>query len=139
MREQAFRVTGIGELVWDLLPSGPRLGGAPYNAVAHLARFLAGQPSMSLLSVMIRTGGAPSMRSAASACGCPSSRFRMPQPDSCECTLIPPAYPTTDRLARGLRLLAVPRANPRWPQHVTDFFLTVDDLAELGAALTAKE
>jgi sugar/nucleoside kinase (ribokinase family) len=39
MRDLAFRVTGIGELVWDLLPSGPRLGGAPFNAVAHLARF----------------------------------------------------------------------------------------------------
>jgi fructokinase len=30
---------GIGELLWDLLPGGPRLGGAPFNAVAHLARF----------------------------------------------------------------------------------------------------
>jgi fructokinase len=32
-------VVGIGELLWDLLPGGPRLGGAPFNAVAHLARF----------------------------------------------------------------------------------------------------
>jgi fructokinase len=31
-------VLGIGELVWDLLPDGPRLGGAPLNAVAHLRR-----------------------------------------------------------------------------------------------------
>ena len=29
---------GIGELVWDLFPSGPRLGGAPFNTVAHLRR-----------------------------------------------------------------------------------------------------
>jgi fructokinase len=33
------RAIGIGELVWDLLPSGPRLGGAPFNTIAHLARF----------------------------------------------------------------------------------------------------
>lgn len=32
------RVVGIGELLWDLLPSGPRLGGAPFNATATLAR-----------------------------------------------------------------------------------------------------
>jgi fructokinase len=31
-------VLAIGELLWDLLPSGPRLGGAPFNAVAHMAR-----------------------------------------------------------------------------------------------------
>jgi fructokinase len=32
-------VLGIGELVWDLLPGGERLGGAPFNVVAHLRRF----------------------------------------------------------------------------------------------------
>jgi fructokinase len=30
---------GIGELLWDLLPAGERLGGAPFNVVAHLHRF----------------------------------------------------------------------------------------------------
>jgi fructokinase len=29
----------VGELLWDLLPAGPRLGGAPLNVVAHLRRF----------------------------------------------------------------------------------------------------
>lgn len=33
------RAIGVGELVWDLLPKGLRLGGAPFNTVAHLARF----------------------------------------------------------------------------------------------------
>jgi fructokinase len=28
-------VVGIGEVLWDLLPSGPRLGGAPANVAAH--------------------------------------------------------------------------------------------------------
>jgi fructokinase len=32
------RVLGIGEILWDLLPDGPRLGGAPFNVVAHLRR-----------------------------------------------------------------------------------------------------
>jgi fructokinase len=30
---------GIGELLWDILPAGEQLGGAPFNVVAHLRRF----------------------------------------------------------------------------------------------------
>jgi fructokinase len=37
-RPPATRILGIGELLWDLLPDGPRLGGAPFNASANLAR-----------------------------------------------------------------------------------------------------
>jgi len=29
------RVIGIGELLWDMLPSGPRMGGAPANFACH--------------------------------------------------------------------------------------------------------
>jgi fructokinase len=32
------RVLGIGELLWDLFPDAPRLGGAPFNVVANLHR-----------------------------------------------------------------------------------------------------
>ncbi len=32
------RIAGIGELLWDLLPSGPRLGGAPANFAIFCAR-----------------------------------------------------------------------------------------------------
>jgi fructokinase len=39
MRDRPCSVVGVGELLWDLLPDGPRLGGAPFNAVVHLARF----------------------------------------------------------------------------------------------------
>ena len=31
----AFKVVGIGEVLWDLLPSGPQLGGAPGNFAFH--------------------------------------------------------------------------------------------------------
>lgn len=31
----SFRVTGIGEILWDLLPEGRRLGGAPTNFACH--------------------------------------------------------------------------------------------------------
>ena len=31
----SFRIVGIGEVLWDLLPSGPQLGGAPANFVYH--------------------------------------------------------------------------------------------------------
>ena len=30
-----FKVIGIGEVLWDLLPSGPQLGGAPANFAIH--------------------------------------------------------------------------------------------------------
>ena len=32
------RVLGIGELLWDLFPDAPRLGGAPFNVTANLRR-----------------------------------------------------------------------------------------------------
>jgi fructokinase len=38
-REHTPAALGIGELLWDLLPGGERLGGAPFNVVAHLRRF----------------------------------------------------------------------------------------------------
>ena len=31
MKTVTFRVVGLGEVLWDLLPSGPQLGGAPAN------------------------------------------------------------------------------------------------------------
>lgn len=36
-----LRVAAIGELLWDLLPDGPQLGGAPANFAAILAQMLA--------------------------------------------------------------------------------------------------
>jgi fructokinase len=36
--QRAGWALGIGEILWDLLPDGPRLGGAPFNVVAHLRR-----------------------------------------------------------------------------------------------------
>lgn len=36
-----LRVAAIGELLWDLLPDGPRLGGAPANFAAILAQMFA--------------------------------------------------------------------------------------------------
>ena len=31
-------ITGIGEILWDLLPSGKNLGGAPANFAYHASR-----------------------------------------------------------------------------------------------------
>ena len=31
----SFKVIGLGEVLWDLLPSGPQLGGAPANFAYH--------------------------------------------------------------------------------------------------------
>src|SRR5437870_3496104 len=28
-------IVGLGEVLWDLLPSGPQLGGAPFNFTFH--------------------------------------------------------------------------------------------------------
>jgi fructokinase len=33
-----FNVIGIGEVLWDLLPSGPQLGGAPANFAYHASQ-----------------------------------------------------------------------------------------------------
>jgi sugar/nucleoside kinase (ribokinase family) len=30
---------GLGELLWDRLPTGDSIGGGPFNVIAHLARF----------------------------------------------------------------------------------------------------
>jgi fructokinase len=32
-----FKVVALGEVLWDLLPSGPQLGGAPANLACHVA------------------------------------------------------------------------------------------------------
>lgn len=41
----SFKVIGIGEVLWDLLPSGPQLGGAPANFACH-ARQLGAEARM---------------------------------------------------------------------------------------------
>jgi fructokinase len=40
-----IRVAGLGEVLWDLLPSGPQLGGAPANFAGH-ARALGAQAAV---------------------------------------------------------------------------------------------
>jgi fructokinase len=37
-------IVGIGEILWDLFPTGPQLGGAPFNFVFHCHQL--GQPSL---------------------------------------------------------------------------------------------
>lgn len=39
MNNSAFNVIGIGELLWDILPEGKELGGAPANFVFHTKYF----------------------------------------------------------------------------------------------------
>ncbi len=33
---QKFKIAGIGEVLWDVLPAGPRIGGAPGNFASHM-------------------------------------------------------------------------------------------------------
>jgi fructokinase len=35
-KQKTFQVAGIGELLWDLLPNGKQLGGAPANFAYHI-------------------------------------------------------------------------------------------------------
>ena len=53
MRNQSVGgpVVGLGELLWDLLPAGPRAGGAPYNFAFHVAQL--GHPA----ALVSRVGG----------------------------------------------------------------------------------
>jgi fructokinase len=39
MTREAMLAIGIGEVLWDRLPGGDEIGGAPFNVVSHLARF----------------------------------------------------------------------------------------------------
>ena len=39
MKNKDIRVVALGEVLWDLLPEGPRLGGAPANFATHAAQF----------------------------------------------------------------------------------------------------
>jgi fructokinase len=39
MRREAMLAVGVGEILWDRLPGGDEIGGAPLNVVSHLARF----------------------------------------------------------------------------------------------------
>ncbi|WP_302067940.1 PfkB family carbohydrate kinase, partial [uncultured Duncaniella sp.] len=35
----AGKVVGLGELLWDVLPEGKKLGGAPANFAYHISQF----------------------------------------------------------------------------------------------------
>jgi len=39
MKSKKFNIIGIGELLWDMLPTGKELGGAPVNFVYHTSYF----------------------------------------------------------------------------------------------------
>ena len=38
MTRSAMLAVGVGEILWDRLPGGDEIGGAPFNVVSHLAR-----------------------------------------------------------------------------------------------------
>jgi fructokinase len=48
-----LRVAAIGELLWDMLPDGPQLGGAPANFAAILAQMFAGDDANSTGEVFL--------------------------------------------------------------------------------------
>jgi fructokinase len=39
---EPFNVVGLGEVLWDVFPDGPRFGGAPANFACHAAMLGAG-------------------------------------------------------------------------------------------------
>jgi fructokinase len=49
MRRAEMLAVGVGEILWDRLPGGDEIGGAPFNVVSHLARF--GHPAAYLTAV----------------------------------------------------------------------------------------
>ena len=42
-----FKLVGIGEVVWDLFPSGRNLGGVPVSSVFHARALCAERPANS--------------------------------------------------------------------------------------------
>ncbi|HEY6480583.1 MAG TPA: PfkB family carbohydrate kinase [Streptosporangiaceae bacterium] len=49
MRRETTLAVGVGEILWDRLPGGDEIGGAPFNVVSHLARL--GYPAAYLTAV----------------------------------------------------------------------------------------
>ena len=49
----SFKIVGIGEVLWDLLPDGPQLGGAPANFAYH-AQVLGANASVLALGISER-------------------------------------------------------------------------------------
>ena len=47
-----LNIIGIGELLWDLLPEGKELGGAPCNFVYHATKLGASARILSAVGVM---------------------------------------------------------------------------------------
>lgn len=61
--QRPMSVLGIGELLWDLFPDGPRLGGAPFNVTANLRRL--GHPAAFVTAVGNDDLGRAAMAAAA--------------------------------------------------------------------------
>ena len=61
--QRRMSVLGIGELLWDLFPDGPRLGGAPFNVTANLRRL--GHPAAFVTAVGDDDLGRAAMAAAA--------------------------------------------------------------------------
>jgi fructokinase len=61
MMQPGLRIASIGELLWDLLPNGPRLGGAPANFAAMSANFTATSKEMAAAVFLISRVGDDSL------------------------------------------------------------------------------
>ena len=53
MKREGFRIAAIGELLWDMLPDGPQLGGAPANFAAMCAYVAAAESANSAHEVFL--------------------------------------------------------------------------------------
>jgi fructokinase len=49
MTRETMLAVGVGEIIWDRLPGGDEIGGAPFNVISHLARL--GYPAAYLTAV----------------------------------------------------------------------------------------
>ena len=54
LEQSKFRVVAIGEVLWDVFPSGPRFGGAPANFACSLAEIAPQTASVSMVSAIGR-------------------------------------------------------------------------------------
>lgn len=50
--KQHFNIIGIGEVLWDVFPDGPRFGGAPANMVCAIAGLMADKTNVSMVSAV---------------------------------------------------------------------------------------
>ena len=85
-------IVGIGEILWDMLPEGRRLGGAPVNFAYHVSQF--GLNSMAVSAVGCDEAGDAVIRELNARASKEASALRQPASGDVPCASISSGFRT---------------------------------------------